>query len=79
VKKDIGISNIKMPNSGCDDVSGIITIMNEPDFQNATHVTPGNFTLCNAEIARNYVGTPEGSYGIYKELIQAKKYNIVPY
>jgi serine carboxypeptidase-like clade 2 len=35
--------------------------------------------MCNDEIARNYVGTPEGSYGIYKELIKAQKYKIVPY
>jgi hypothetical protein len=38
-------------------------------------VTPGRWTVCNNTVFEKYLGTNEGSYGLYKDLLG--KYNIV--
>jgi carboxypeptidase C (cathepsin A) len=61
----------------CEDESAILTVLNDDGFQTALHVTNGNFSVCNQNVSDNYVGNPQGSYSIIKELLAAKKYKIV--
>ena len=64
-------------NLSCDDEKGILQLLNDELFQNTLHVTHGNWSVCNMDIFKAYIGGNEGSYSIYSYLIKQKKYNIV--
>ncbi len=73
-----GQGNSMVPNTGCEDEDGIITFLNDAGIQTKMHVIPGNWTVCNPNLRRNYHdGNKNGSEWIYKYLIQQKKYRIV--
>lgn len=70
-------AQLDLPNTGCEDEEGILTVFNDEGFQTALHVNKVPFKVCNEDVMKNYQSDSDGSYAIYKELIAAKKYRIV--
>ena len=52
-------------------------LLNDELFQQTLHVTPGNWSVCNMDIFKAYMGGNDGSYSIYPYLLKQKKYKIV--